>query len=614
MLSPEEFANRPAHQRIGVYLMALVGLGAGGGIVIFLLIMQMLGWPLNISSTVAPVARLSAIEVVLFRSPTTERYFASVQGSYDVLLKPWRAYAKASGIDVFETSDAEGLKPRRGQVLVVPSAVALSDAEKASLLRFREAGGNVLLTWASGTRNPAGEWSGWTFLKQLSGFQLVSELPDPDAGEAHHLVTRGEEPVTHLLASGTRIRLGRPTERPIVFKGGPIGAEALVATVPNDLHSQEGLVLYQEWSTPNPSRVAVLGIAETSWDYQLEDIHRLVSGVLGWLARQPALFHADWPQGKRAAYVMAMEMTDKPQSVQSWLAHMAEKKYIGSVLMTATSARQFSDVLQPLANKADWLYAGDTSVGFKDQSANQQQRRIRSMIEETAAVLQKKQVLLGFKAPMNSFDAQTQQSLYEAGIRYQWIDGRNHTSRRPFFANIKAETVGQRFVVMPITLPQTSNGGVDEPLQLRQIWLSDVSTLRRQGGLGGRLFNSDRYQSDGMFEKNIPLFLEQMQKQSAQIWVSHATEVATWWQQRERLRLNIRPFGGRIEFDITILGEQAFQQATLMVVLPEKDKLPEVNASKIGLPPPHVELLDAYRAVIKFDELPPGDYSYQINF
>jgi hypothetical protein len=615
MVSPEEFANRPSYQRIGLYLAGMVALGAGGGVVIFLALMQMLGWPISLSSAISPVARLSSVEVMLYRSPTTERYFSSVQGVYDVLLKPWREYAKVSGVTLSEVSNLDDLKPRGGRVVVLPSALALSETEKIGLQQYREAGGNLLLTWATGTRNPAGEWSGWEFLNHISGFQLVSELPED--GSLNHLVSLGEGPVTHLLEPGTRIRLGRTTERPVVFKGGPVGGQALATSRKALPNLQEGILMYQELMVPNPSRVAVLGFAETSWEYQLDDMHALISGVLGWLARQPVLFRSHWPEGKSAAYMVAMSMDEKVNEAQHWVQQMAEKNTVPSTFVTASIARQTPDLIRQIAPQVDLAYAGDVPLGFKDQSVSQQQQRIRSMIDETSAVLGQNKVLLGFRAPNNSYDAQTHQTLYEAGIRYHLVDAQEHKSRLPFYATIKNETAGQRFTVLPITLrndDQIMAEGFDDPTFLRQELLNDFFAVRRQGGLGVLMLHSRLYTSGSVLEKAIPLFVEQIQSESSQVWVSNASQIAQWWGQRERLRLGVRPLGGRTEFDMTVLGTSPYEGAALIVVLPEKGKLPEVRGLKANMPTPKIELIDDYRAVVRFGPLKPDDYSYQLTY
>jgi hypothetical protein len=234
-----------------------------------------------------------------------------------------------------------------------------------------------------------------------------------------------------------------------------------------------------------------------------------------------------------------------------------------------------------------------------------------------SAVLGQTTVHPGFRAPLNAYDAQTHQSLYEAGIRYHLVDAEAHKSRLPFFATIKNETTGQRFTILPNTLQndeQILASGVNDATFLRQRLLDDFYAIRRQGGLGVLMLHSRLYATGSLFEKAMPLFLEQMQSESKQVWQPTAAELARWWSERERLRLGVRPLGGRTEFDVSVLGTTPYEGAALIVVLPEKGRLPDIRGLKPGMPQPQVELLDDHRAVIRFGPLPPDDYSYQLTY
>ena len=107
----------------------------------------------------ASPARAQASEPLqLYVSPTTQAYFPTVAGNYDVMVKRWRDLLATQSIAVRELTRPDELSGRRGGVLVLPSAVALSDVERRALLRFRQEGGSILATWATGTRDAEGRW------------------------------------------------------------------------------------------------------------------------------------------------------------------------------------------------------------------------------------------------------------------------------------------------------------------------------------------------------------------------------------------------------------------------------------------------------------------------
>ena len=90
--------------------------------------------------------------------------------------------------------------------------------------------------------------------------------------------------------------------------------------------------------------------------------------------------------------------------------------------------------------------------------------------------------------------------------------------------------------------------------------------------------------------------------------------IASLWKNSERIKINARVVGARIDLDITIIDAEPVHGASLTIMLPAKGRLPTVQEYKVGMPQPQVQPLDDYRASIVFDELKPGSYSYQVVF
>src|SRR5207247_8203620 len=86
--------------------------------------------------------------VVLYSSPTTQAYLAKVSASQEVLLRQWRDYFKEHKRAFKEVSDPEALASHKDAVIVAPSAIALSDAERKAFVEHHRNGGSVLATSA----------------------------------------------------------------------------------------------------------------------------------------------------------------------------------------------------------------------------------------------------------------------------------------------------------------------------------------------------------------------------------------------------------------------------------------------------------------------------------
>ena len=112
----------------------------------------------------------------------------------------------------------------------------------------------------------------------------------------------------------------------------------------------------------------------------------------------------------------------------------------------------------------------------------------------------------------------------------------------------------------------------------------------------------------------LPAYLSYVQSQKNTVWLASPQAIDTWWRDRERLQIIVRPVGPRIEFDVTVGGKQPVKGGSLVIVLPKKGLLPVISGLKINMPTPKVTLLDDFRASIVFESLSPGNYFFQAVF
>lgn len=615
MLTPESYRNRSPLRKVGIYLLLFVALGVGGSMLIYISNMQLFGWTIGGKGTIFSRSTVSSVRLHLYQSASTQRFFTSVGGNYEVLLEPWRAYARANDIHLNEVRSLDNLPPSLGEVLVLPSAVALDDAERTALLKYKTEGGSLLLTWAAGSRDGAGQWAGWDFLKQIANVSVTGELP-ADASR-NHLVSLGEGPLTHGLDAGTRIWLGRLAERPIVFRGGVVAAQATTSLRSSPVSDvQEGILVFQEQEVGSESsRVVLMGAAETSWEYQPHDIHQLVSGALGWLTRQPAVFRSNWPNGLAAAYMIGVDVDDAYPNALRMADTFNLAGYKGSYYLMTSAAKKNPEPVRLLQSSFDVGYRGDTVVRFKGQSASIQAQRVKTMLGDMTSASGRSTVLPGFRAPFESYDAFTEQALYEAGVRYHLSDEHGSKARLPFFVPIKGEQAGERFVVLPRTVRdgevlQSESRG--DAALLEQALLNDFQAVRTQGGLGLLSVSAASLGPASALDNAIPKFMVQMRNHANTVWLADGARVARWWNERERFQIGLRPSGARMELDVSVVGKEAFDQGALIVTLARKGQLPTIRALKPGMPVPVVSRLDDFRAVIRFGNLPAGNYSYQL--
>lgn len=612
-MQADSFQHRSLLNRVGLYLLLFVAIGVGGGVLIYVFNMQLAGWLVGGQSLTFSRSTQSAVHVVLYESASTRRFFTSVGGNYEVLLEPWRVFARTKGIQLSEIKSLDNVSPSAREVLVLPSAVSLDAAERLALLRYQKEGGSLLLTWATGTRDGTGQWAGWDFLKQVALVSGATELP-ADASR-NHLVSVGEGPLTHGLEAGTRIWLGRLSERPVVFQGGVVAGLAASAKRAEDTpQKHEGLMVFQEPQSGNnaSSRVVLMGAAETSWEYQPDDMYNLMSGALGWLVRQPAVVRSNWPNGLAAAYMIGIDVDEDYPDALRMATVLNSAGVTGSYYVLTSSARANPLATRTLHQSFDVGYQGDTSIPFKGQPAPVQSRRVKGMLDEMRVVQGDSQPS-GFHAASGTYDDATMQALYAAGVRHHLTDGQDIKSNLPFFRPIKGEVAGERFVALPQTVRDgktllTESGGDRD--RLEQAIAQDFQAIRTQGGLG--VLSIQTQAPASLLDQVMPKFVAQLKGHANSVWISNGAGIANWWSERERFQVGLRATGARVEVDVSVIGAEPFDHGALIVNLARKGHLPTVRGLKPGMAEPVVGLLDDFRAVIRFGNLPPGNYSYQL--
>ena len=608
-VDPDEFEHRPAYRRNGMYLPALFILGIATAILGYLLAMQTLGWKMPVVGGAQSKATTAQSGVALYVSPNSRAYFTHIGGNYDNLIVPWRKYFEARKQSIKEVTEIAALADVREGILILPSALALSEEERSQIMRFHADGGGVLATWATGSRNGNGDWQGWDFLDGL-GAKVQGEIdPEPPAQQ---LILNGESPVSNQSAAGRRVWLGKPAERFLRLKGDNSGGRIMEwSRVPDPKRQDEGALIFAE---KGAGRSVVMAFAESGWDAQMGAVYEVLDDAIGWLQRRPAIVKSAWPNGKRSAEMIEMDTEQGFPNALRFASMMRALNYRGTFYVLTSVGQQFPDVLQSLAHDFEVGYHGDVHDGFKDLPLDQQQKRMQTMFAQMKAVVPETQNMLGFRAPLESYDGNTEKLLVKNGIKHHTVDPARSDARLPQL--VKVDGVADALVILPRTQRDDINLGKENlSIQgLTQALIDDFDLSREMGGLGLLSIHSQNYANDAPLTAAMPGLLTHIKQHRADVWLASGTEVADWWRERERLKLSARNLGRRLEFNLSVTGKKPFLGGSLTVMLPKKGIMPTVQALKVGLPKPVVTKIDDFRAAIVFESLSPGDYAYQATF
>lgn len=613
--APVELGHRSVFRRIGTYMPVMVILGISLPVLVFLSMMQINGWKLPTLGMQGGSFNFSSgsDRIVLYASPNSKSYFSKIGGNYDNLLTPWRLYFKERNLSISEVSDPVQLQKQADGVLILPSALALNDAERDAILAFRAKGGSVLATWATGTRTGAGDWAGWQLMDSL-GAKMMGEIPADS--ESRQLTLNGESPLSTQQPAGARIWMGKTTESLLRFTGESVAARFMNwARIPEEVRNQEGAIVFSE-GLPGTGRSALFAFAETTWESRPFAAHLLIDDTLKWLQRQPTIMRSTWPDGKLAAQIIEMDTEQNFQNASAFASMMKSINYRATFYVLTSVAVQFGDLVKELARDFEIAYHGDIHVSFKDQPAFTQEQRIQTMKAELASVLPNTSNVIGFRAPTEGYDATTEQLLYKHGIRYHAADPSRLEGRIPGY--LKMEGVRAEDSLMVI--PRTQRDDINlywEKLSVEQTikaLIDDFDLAMSTGSLGFLSVHSQNFDEGSVLRQALPAYLAHVQKRRDRIWLASSGQIVQWWRDRERMSINSTVSGKRLDFNLTVKGGQPVNGASFTVIQPNKGVPPTVVSTKIGAPVPRVVQLDDYRSAVIFSSLKPGDYVYQATF
>ena len=606
---------RPSAFNIGILVPLMVILGVTLPIMVYLGVMESSGWNLPVMGSNAIFSEVTQTSkgVTLYTSPSTKNYFAGIGGNYDTLVVPWRHYFSNRKLAFNEEQDVAQLRKLKDGVLILPSTVSLSEEERLAIASFRARGGSILTTWATGTRNGKGDWEGWQFLDAL-GVKMTGEIASTT--EVNHLTLTGESPVSKTLLAGQRIWMSKTSESLLRFKGEMIAGRFMNwARVTDDERRGEGAIVFSEVDM-TAARSVSYAFSESAWESHPLAMYDLLDDSIQWLQHEPVVVRAAWPNAKRAAQIIEMDTEEGFANALTFAAMIQAIDYRPTFYVLTSVAKIFPEVLAKLARDFEVGYHADTHEGFKGQSADVQEKRIKAMRADVDAMLIDTKGMTGFRAPTESYDATTEQLLQKHGIRHHTADPGRIEFRLPVFAKMEGVELADTLVVLPRTQRDDINlyGEKLTPEQTTKALTDDFDLTAETGALGLLSVHSQNFNTDSALTKAMPGFIAHIKENRAPVWLASAGQVTDWWRDHERFKVLSTYIGKRVNIDITIAGNKPVFGASLIVMLPQKGVVATVKSLKTGLPKPTVSRIDDYRSAVVFESLRPGNYSYQATF
>lgn len=484
----------------------------------------------------APVAREgSTFDAVFLVSQRNEAYFPQA-GYYDMALDGWRSLARGVGGVVRAATSAEQLRQAdANDVLILVEAPCLAEDELEAVRAHLAAGGGVVANWAVGARDADCEWVGWQTIAELTGAEDVRELP---AREGLFFALPGGVPLSSGLDPGARVELRADPSLALRVQGPRVYWSDWALNPAPDEEGGGADAAAVTARTAEGGRVACFGFrpaqAVTSTDSLR--LQRMVENGISWAAGLAAAAPAAWPEGERAALLVALDVEDQPDHAGP-MATMLRDRGIPSTFYVVSQLVQADTALA-----ATLAEAGEVGTQTSDHApvfglTPQDQRfRLRRSASDVGAWTGTPPS--GFHPPEESFDTNTLEAWQLAGGSYivATNDGRS--------ANPEIHSVLDGTMVL---LPRNTRDDYNLIVQDRVIRAASleralVDDTRKMHAIGGLavVVGHTQIMRPGPRPAALAAVVDSARTQG-DWWMARGQEVADWWLARAGTRVTLVP-------------------------------------------------------------------------
>ncbi len=516
-----------------------------------------------------PMAPLGAavptagFEAFLYRSEATSGYYPDAD-FYPGALDRWEGLARMGGGAPARLGSADEVDALGGEgLLVAPAALCLDASEIDAFHRHVDTGGALVLTGATGARDGECEWRGWEALRDLTG--ALEAAPIEERAGLYFTVPGGI-PLSAGIDPGTRVELRRDGQVALAADGPRMywSDWALNASPAGGIEELDSAA--RMYALPDGGRVVWFGFSGGQGASPIDEIRieQLFRNGLLWAAGVPSAELLPWPDGNRAALVLAQQVGWEFENA-AHLATLAREKDVPVTFFVmsglAADHPELADVLLSAGEVASQS-SGDAEVaGFPFQ---EQQTRLRRSVEE----LQRwtGETPRGLRPPAERYDSETLHAWHDLGGSYL-VGLNNGRTGSPELI----ETADGSIVLLPRLMKDDYNVIVQE----RSMSQSDLSrefltAARKLHALGGLAVMSVHTQVAGSARRitAIAPVLDSVRADGAW-WLATGGEVADWTLARRHATVTFRSWErDRIEVDVSAPPDRRIEGAWLDVALP----------------------------------------------
>lgn len=501
-----------------------------------------------VAATLAPAPRVVEVapDASLPRLTTTAPWVANIYVSrqsavffpdktyYAALVARWDDVLREAGAEVNHISGAESIDGLGDdELLVVPAAVCLPDADRAALQSYLQRGGDLLASWATGARGGDCSWLGYDFMVDIAGAETVGTL-------------KRYSPTFLAVPHGSALSAGLPPGLRIELRNEPWIA----------VRSPVSAAFWSDWAL-NPragpyggaasaaSAVINNAGARVAWfgfrldvgasEYDQRHIDRFIQNAALWAAGHVIADVDPWPGGYRAALAITQDVERDFANSRLLARRFAPLEVPVTFFVVSKLVREDKALARTLvaagevgSHGVDHRQVAGRLWGNQLASLRQARNDVRGWSGERP---------LGLRPPREIFDQFTLEAWRRFGGLYLAGTNRARSAVPEIFTVpsgavvVLPRVVDDDYAVM-IARGKTSTDS------LESAFLSSLQKIRSLGGLQlitlhTQLINSER-------RVDAVESVVRAAQGAGDVWIAGTAELADWWLRRSQLEVRVR--------------------------------------------------------------------------
>jgi len=544
--------------------------------------------------------------VALFRSIQTDQYITSDTLMVEDAIYYWELLLLGLRVPfkIIDERDIGGGIDNDIRVLIMPATEALSKRQKRRIKDFVDDGGGLIASGRFGMFDEDGNRAEDSWFADLFGAEQTDNVkPQPygflQSVDGNTALSNGIPIGYHLNVAAQRpLTLARVLDAEEDDKNDSQAAGRFITYDPRDQDDFSGYtsLIYREygegrsvWMRFNPQDVS-------REKEQQENYQRLIVNSIGHLARVTSISFSPWPEARPMAFSVAamaaagFDPLTYMEGLENMLNILETQQVPGSFYLASSEVHSFQDLMVRMNQLGEIGLTAENDFVLMGQPMEVQRDRILTAREQLGV-----QEIHGVYPPGGFYDGNTIRAMEEIGADYMLLGGQpslvpgvidwwekvDYRERLTIEDLLPPEEEAMPLFVPGEELVPTSPmssaqiKALPDPLSIIPVseglaptFQESYNIVRNAHGYYVLAYYPETYASRSLQAADFESTLASARREGA--WIAPASDVLTWWRNRDQVRPVITALG-RDEMHLDLINDSETSLSGLVLEIRGKE-------------------------------------------